>query len=181
MSAMVFLLAAAAVAAVAAWTDIRSGLIPNWLTLGALVAAIVVRTVVGAVTGGALGALLAFGFSFGGACLCGLIPGVMYWLGGAGGGDVKLFAAIGALCQPVMGLEVETYSFVAALLLAPISLIYHGKLLSTLARAATLVVNPLRGPEKRTRVPDELMTWFRMGPAVFLGATAAALLRWGTP
>jgi prepilin peptidase CpaA len=178
---MVFLIAAAIVAAFAAWTDLRRGLIPNWLTLGALLGALAVRTTVGAVHGGARDACFAFGLSLGGAFFCALIPAVMYWLGGAGGGDVKLFAAIGALCQPALGLEVETYSFVAALILAPIPLIYSGKFVPTLVRAATLIVNPLRGPKRRVPVPEELMTWFRMGPAVFVGVAVTLLIRWGTP
>jgi prepilin peptidase CpaA len=175
---MIYLVAASVVAAFAAITDLRSGLIPNWLTWGTLALGLVVRTVAGAMAAGWRGAILAAGFSLAGAFLCGLVPGVMYWLGGAGGGDVKLFAAIGALCQPVLGLELETYSFVAAVVLAPITLIYEGKLLSTLARALTLVVNPLLSQERRAPVPEELMTWFRMGPAVFLGSMATIFIEW---
>jgi prepilin peptidase CpaA len=175
---MVYLIAAAVVAAIAAVTDLRSGLIPNWLTLGALTLALGARVVLGAITHGFHGAVIAAGSCLAGAFLCALIPGAMYWLGGAGGGDVKLFAAIGALCLPLLGLQAETYAFVAAVALSPIQLIYQGKLLATLGRAATLVVNPLRGPERRERVPEELMTWFRMGPAVFLGVAATVLSQW---
>ncbi len=83
--------------------------------------------------------------------------------------------------QPMLGLEVEVYAFVAAAILAPAKLAYDGTLLRTLGRAATLAVNPLRPRDKRTEVPRELMTWFRMGPAVFLGAAASLYFRWGLP
>ena len=161
---MLFLVAAAVVAGLAAWMDIRTGKIPNALTLGALVAGVVGRTIAGGLAGGVHGALAGGGFSIAGALLCGLVPAVMFWFGGAGGGDVKLFAALGALCQPMLGLEVETYAFVAAAVIAPMKLAYDGTLLRTLGRSLALIVNPLRRPEKREEVPREAMTWFRMGP-----------------
>jgi prepilin peptidase CpaA len=174
-----YLAAATGVAALAAWTDLRSGRIPNWLTLGALLAGVVARAVSGWMFfGGLRGALLSGGYSIAGALVCGLVPFLLYWLGGAGGGDVKLFAAIGALCHPAMGLEIETYSFVAAALIAPAVLAYKGKLLATLGRSLALATNPLRPQERRREIPHELMTWFRMGPAVFLGAAMTTLLQW---
>jgi prepilin peptidase CpaA len=176
---MLFLIAATAVAGVAAWTDLRSGTIPNWLTLGALAAGVAARTVVAwALVGGWRAGLASGGYAIAGALFCALVPGIMYWLGGAGGGDVKLFAALGALCQPVLGLEVVTYAFAAAAILAPIKLAYDGTLLKTLGRSLSLVVNPLRPRERREPVPAEAMTWFRMGPAIFLGAAASVASRW---
>jgi prepilin peptidase CpaA len=180
---MLFLLAAAIVAGLAAWTDIRTGKIPNGLALGALGGGIVARIVVGGLAAGWHGALIAGAYSMAGALLCGLIPGAMYWFGGAGGGDVKLFAALGALCLPMLGLEVETYSFVAAAVLAPMKLAYDGTLLRTLGRSLALALNPLRPQAKRQAVPREVMTWFRMGPAIFVGVAASLVLRWpwGSP
>jgi prepilin peptidase CpaA len=175
---MFFLVAAAIVAGLAAWTDVRSGHIPNGLTLGALVAGIASRVVVGGLAAGWRGALAGGAYSIAGALLCGLVPGLMYWSGGAGGGDVKLFAALGAFCHPMLGLEVETYSFVAAAMIAPMKLAYDGTLLRTLGRSLALVLNPLRPRERREPVPREAMTWFRMGPAIFVGVTASLLLRW---
>jgi prepilin peptidase CpaA len=76
------------------------------------------------------------------------------------------------------GLEVETYSFVAAALIAPAKLAFKGVLLKTLGRSLALVVNPFRKKEKRREIPPEVMTWFRLGPAIFLGAAATALVHW---
>jgi prepilin peptidase CpaA len=177
-----FLIAAAAVAAVAAWTDARTGHIPNWLTFGALVAAVPAHLIVRRATGGTWDDAIWDGIhSLGGALLCGLVPALMYWKGAIGGGDVKLFAALGALCQPMAGLEVETYAFVAAALIAPAKLAYQGALFKTLGRSLALVTNPFRKPEKRLPLPDEMKTWFRLGPAVFLGAAVTLFAHWNAP
>ncbi|MBV9945276.1 MAG: prepilin peptidase [Myxococcales bacterium] len=174
-----FLIAAAVVAAAAAWTDWRTGQIPNWLTLGGLAAGVLGHLLVGFRLGGGFhGALLEAGQSLGGVLFCGVVPAFMWQRGAIGGGDVKLFAALGALCQPMAGLEVETYAFVAAALIAPIKLVYRGELLKTLGRSATLIANPFRKAEQRKEIPAELMTWFRLGPAIFLGAAATVLMHW---
>lgn len=70
-------------------TDLRGRSIPNWLTGGGAAAGIGC----GAWTGGAPGA---------GSALAGAAAGfavflLFHWLGGLGGGDVKLMAAFGAL------------------------------------------------------------------------------------
>jgi hypothetical protein len=59
---------------------------------------------------------------------------------------------------------------------------YRGTLIATLRRTLALVLNPLRPAPRREAVPRELMSWFRMGPAVFVGAAASLLLRltWGS-
>jgi prepilin peptidase CpaA len=103
----------------------------------------------------------------------------MYWKGAIGGGDLKLFAALGALCHPLIGLELEMYAFVAAALIAPAQLAYHGLLLRTLLRSLSLLTNPFRKPENRVDIPAEMMTWFRLGPAILVGAGATLLSHWG--
>jgi prepilin peptidase CpaA len=175
-----FLIAAAGVAGVAALTDARTGHIPNWLTLGALVTGLVAHFFAGlAFTHSWRGAFSGLGASATGALLCALVPLFMYWKGAIGGGDIKLFAAIGALCHPMDGLEMETYAFVAAALIAPAKLAYKGLLFQTLGRSLTLLTNPFRKAEKRTEIPPEMMTWFRLGPAIFVGAATTVLLHWG--
>ncbi len=174
-----FLIAAAVVAGAAAWTDSRSGHIPNWLTLGTLGVAVVGHVVMGGLfDGGWRGALWGGAFSLGGAALCVAVPAFMYWRGAIGGGDVKLFAAIGALCLPMVGLEVEMYAFAAAALIAPAKLAYHGLLFRTLGSSFALLLNPFRKQESRRDVPPELRTWFRLGPAIFLAAAATVVLHW---
>ncbi len=175
-----FLLAAAVVALVAATTDWRTGHIPNVVTLAPLAAAPLAHFAHGAIEGGTVPALYELGRSVLGAVACGLVPFAMFVLGGMGGGDVKLFAAIGALVLPMTGLEAETYSFVAALFVAPARLAYDGVLLRTLGNVAVLATNPFRPQKSRRPVPEEMKTWFRLGPCIFLGVCVVLVTHvWG--
>ena len=175
-----FLIAAVVVAGIAAWTDAKTGHIPNWLTLGALAGAFVWHFFVGlSFAHSWRGGLQGLGGSAVGALLCAAVPAFMYWRGAIGGGDIKLFAALGALCHPLIGIEMETYAFIAAALIAPAKLAYHGLLFQTLGRSFALLANPFRKVENRKELPPEMMTWFRLGPAIFVGAGATLLSHWG--
>ena len=171
-----FLAFATVLAAAAAWFDWRTGHIPNRLTLLGLVAAVLGHFVHGAMTGGLGAGVEQAAFAIGGALGCALVPLFMHRKGAMGGGDVKLFAALGAALHPLAGLEAETYAFVAAMLLAPAKLAWEGTLLRTLANTITLVVNPLRKKAQRKPLPKEMVTWFRLGPAVFLGTAATFVI-----
>ncbi len=164
-----FLLAATLVAAIAAATDFRTGRIPNWLTAGGIVAGLVGHTAVGWLDGGWRAALTHGGLAVVGAVFCAIAPVIMFWRGAMGGGDVKLYAAIGALCHPMLGIEAQMYSLIAAAILAPARMAYEGKLFRALGGALRVLLNPFRPRAKRTVVPAEAMTWFRLGPAIFLG------------
>jgi prepilin peptidase CpaA len=98
---------AAILAAVVVWAavcDVRARRIPNALTVAALLVALVLR---GAMGGGELLLGLA-GF---GMALLVLVP--LFALGGVGGGDVKLLAAVGAFLGPT--------AFIVALLATAIA------------------------------------------------------------
>lgn len=170
-----FLYGATLLTAVSAWIDWRTGHIPNKFTLVGLGGALVLHFVRGASLGGFRGGVEQAGFALGGALLCALVPLFMFHKGAMGGGDVKLFAAVGALLHPLAGLEAETYAFVAAALLAPAKLAFEGTLLRTLFNTATMVANPFRPAAKRKEIPAAMTAWFRLGPAIFLG-TAATLI-----
>ena len=90
-------LLALAVCAGAGFTDALSGHIPNWLTLPPLAAAPTVYLVT-------LGPRAA-AFSLLAAIVCALVPYLMFRKGAAGGGDVKLLAAVGALAGASFGIE----------------------------------------------------------------------------
>jgi prepilin peptidase CpaA len=170
-----FLIAAALVALVAAVIDWRTGHIPNWLTLGALAAAPVAHFAHGFAVDGARAGLFEAFHAVGGGVLCGAVPLFMFACRGIGGGDVKLFAAIGALALPMIGLEAETYAFLAALVVAPLRLAYQGILLRTLRNGLSLLFNPFRRQASRRPVPEELQSWFRLGPSIFVGVIAAVI------
>lgn len=181
MVAHPFLVAAVAVTAVGGAIDLRTGQIPNALTLGAIALGLGAHAVTGVVEAGLWGATTGFGVAALGGLLCGLAPLLLFSLGAMGGGDVKLLVALGVLVGPMVGLEAELYAYVAAALFAPLRLAYEGKLLATLGNTLALVVNPLRPKDKRKALPPEMLSEMRFGPAIFAGALAAALAGWGAP
>jgi prepilin peptidase CpaA len=170
-----FLVAATVLAACAAFTDWRTGHIPNVIPGLGLAGAIVAHFVRGASYDGLRGGLTQAGFAVLAAVVCALVPMFMYAKGAMGGGDVKLFAALGALLHMMGGLEAQTYAFLAAAVLAPAKLAAQGQLFRTLANTAALALNPLRPKAKRKAIPEAMVTWYRLGPAIFVG-TAATLV-----
>ena len=109
------------VALVAAVIDTKTGRIPNYLTLPCL---LIAPTVHGLTGGG-----LQLATSLFGALLCLLVPWVFYRMSqgtAIGGGDVKLFAALGAWFGPTLGLEVEFASFVLLGVIAVTKLTFSG-------------------------------------------------------
>ncbi len=172
-----YLILAVAVSGVAAFFDWRKGEIPNWLTLPMLVIGPVMHFALSAKLGSTAAGSEA-GVSIAGALLCAAVPVLLYRQNAIGGGDVKLFAALGALCQPMIGIEAEMYGFLAAALIAPVRLAYDGKLLRTLKNAFYVALNPMMPKAKRQEIEPEAMSWFRLGPAIFLGMVLTALLHW---
>ncbi|HYP74648.1 MAG TPA: A24 family peptidase [Polyangiaceae bacterium] len=165
------------VCAVAALSDLRTGLIPNWLTLGALLAGVLGHLVYGTLLiDGRTGLHEAFA-SLAGLVLCAIAPGILYWKGAMGGGDLKLFAAIGALCQPLIGIEVQMYALVVAAVIAPARLAYEGRLLRVMGGTLSVALNPFLPRARRRALPPEALTSFRLGPAIFAGAALSLVLR----
>ena len=157
------------IAAVAAVTDMRRGEIPNWLTLPPLAAAPVVQWILHG-PWAALGALAAI-------LLCGLVPYLLFRRGAAGGGDVKLFAALGGVAGLSVGIEAQLCTFAAAALVSLGRLAWNGRLLATLTSAAWLGLNPILPARWRRHVAPELMTAVRLGGFAFLGTFLALFLR----
>jgi len=118
------LLCALAIATVGAIKDFRGRRIPNWLTYSGLVAALLVRTVMGGwveLRGGLAGMLLAGGIFF-----------LLFMLGGMGGGDVKLMAAVGAWVGFAQGVNLLIVSAIAGGLLAAGYMLIHKQVFETL-------------------------------------------------
>ena len=150
----------------AAAIDLRTGRIPNPLT--ALVA----------FTGFALAGLGLSGHSVAGALVGALLgfalmlPG--HILGGTGAGDVKLLAALGAWLGPGEAFWLAIYSSLAGGLLAVGHALKRRRLATTLSRTARLVATP--GETKKEIDGTAHTSRFAYGPALAIGAIAAALL-----
>lgn len=160
-----------AITLVAAFTDVRTGLIPNWLTLPTLVLAPLVQL--------AFGGTHALAMSIIGCVVCALVPLCMFRAGAMGGGDVKLLSGIGALAGPLSGLEVQLLAYNVLVAFALIALALRGELRAVLRRTWRLLV---RGPAQRDpEATDarEVLTTFRLGAPIFVAALALAALEVG--
>ena len=181
-----FLAAAVIVTAIAAVADLRKassllgeGEMPNWLTAGPIFVAPIAHALMGfAIQKTWHATWVEGGSSLLGAVSCAVVPGLLYRQDAIGGGDLKLLVGVGAMLQPHLGLEAEMYAFFAAGLIAPAFLAYEGKLFRTIKNTALLALNPLLPKRKRKQVEPTLLTWFRFGPAIFLGTALAAYLNW---
>jgi prepilin peptidase CpaA len=177
-----FLAAAVVVAAVGAWVDWKTGLIPDWVTLGPLIIAPFAHFgVTFAHTRSFQPALQAGGFSILGIVACGIVPIMLTRYDAMGGGDVRLLAALGAIMQPMAGIEAEFYAFIAAALFAPARMAYEGKLMQILGNTLALAVNPFLPKHRRREVPTDMLTRLRFGPAIFVGTACSALTHWRFP
>jgi prepilin peptidase CpaA len=153
------LLCSLALCACAAMTDVRSGLIPNWLTLPSACGALLAH----AWFDGAGG----LGLSLASVALCGGVPLVLFGVRAIGGGDVKLFAALGALLGVQHGLELQILSYALCAIYALCLLAYRGTLLATLGRCVALLWAPFLPAARRAALPVEAMTPIKLGGAIF--------------
>jgi prepilin peptidase CpaA len=164
-------LAAAVVAAVV--VDVRTGKIPNAITLPAVALGLVGHTLFGGVTGTALDPLGLAGASAGLAA--GFLPMLAAALaGGVGMGDAKLMAAVGALAGWRFALAAMLYGLIAALVLAIIVMIRHQVVKRTLGRVwrfLVLALAPSSGPVPTTADSPKVP----MGLAFGLGVAAAMI------
>jgi prepilin peptidase CpaA len=172
MESLVAPVLALAVTLVCAVTDARTGRIYNRITVPAIVAGLVWSVT----AGGSVGA-----WASGLGLLAGLVPfGLAALRGWIGGGDVKLFGALGALLGPMRLAEILFLSFLLAALWA-VLLLWRRDGAGAMGRrfAAGLKVL-VRG----TRVePDDDAAGpsLRMGVFIFLGTALVIGAIWLTP
>ena len=175
-------IAIAVLAAVAAYTDLRTGLISNRLVAAAFVGALPLRIWVEwqarAAAPFSIVLLSALAQAAAGAVLTALVPLVLFRLRAMGGGDVKLLAAVGALAGPLFGMEIELYAFVVAAVFAGAKLAYQGELLRAIAGSALLSFNPLVRAERRRTAPEALARTMAFAPAVLVSVLLCGGVRW---
>jgi prepilin peptidase CpaA len=109
---------------IAFFTDIRQRIIPNWLTLSAVLCGILFHIMADGMNGllfSAWGLFCGFGILF-----------ILYLFGALGAGDVKLFAAIGALAGVEFVMNSIIYAMIYAGLIGFIILIIQKKFIQRL-------------------------------------------------
>ena len=122
----------AIVAVTAAVTDLRRGIISNWLTYPAIAVGLIGHTLVGGV-GGFDGRMGLVGAAAGLAA--GFLPMLAAWLaGGIGGGDAKLMAAFGALAGWRFAISIMFYGLAVGALMALVVMLRRRILAQTLGR-----------------------------------------------
>lgn len=144
---LLLLLPMLAALVVAAAVDVRARRIPNWLTAGLAVGGLVAaagwdRSIPGGLWMSIVGLLLGLAMN---------LP--LFLLGIRGGGDVKLFAAVGAWLGPVPVVAVFIVSTVVALLLAVAQAAAQRRLKPVVSNSATIAVGAVHGVWQR---PDEV-------------------------
>ncbi|MBS2019653.1 MAG: prepilin peptidase [Deltaproteobacteria bacterium] len=179
---MTFILClAVAVTLVAAAIDLKRGEIPNWLTFGTFIAGVLASAMLAGIrtAGDPLAIAYATGGAIAGSAACAVLPFLLWRSGVMGGGDVKLFIGLGALCHAAVGLDIELTAFIAGSLVAPVQLAFQGKLGVTMKRVGVLLWNLCVPKAYRRELPQSEMTWYRFGPAIALAAVWVAWSRWG--
>jgi prepilin peptidase CpaA len=168
MPALEFQICAVLTAVVAATTDMKTGRIPNWLTLPVVALALLAHVI----AQGTWGAIE----SAAGLMLCAGVPWLAFRVSGGkaiGGGDVKLFGALGAIVGPMTGLEMELGSLGLLLAGAIVKMAFQGQLGALLRSTLRLLLAPVL---KRARETAPLaLTEMRLGPAVALSVLASVV------
>lgn len=150
-------------AGVITYHDVRYRRIPNAFVLAALIGGIAINGIFGGVSGliaSVVGCVMAFGLMF-----------MLHIFGAMGAGDVKLFAAIGA----VTGAHLVLPTFIVVVLtggvLALFSIIRAGVLVSTMHRVLQILVGMLPGWEMpRFAVPTDRTHTIPYGVAITIGS-----------
>lgn len=120
-------------AAIAAWTDLRSRRIPNWLTVAGAVVGVAASTMLGK-WGGLKNSLLGLGLG-----LAVLLPFVL--LRSLGAGDWKLAGALGAFTGPWLLLDLLLGSIFVAGVMALVLVIYKRRLGQTVRNIGHILVS----------------------------------------
>jgi len=169
------------VIAVATFTDLRSRRIPNWLVFPFMVAGVLVspwRHDWQGISQGfgwhGLGQSLA-GFSLG--VLINIVP---FFLGWTGGGDVKLFAAIGAWVGPVQIFWVVFFTAIAGGIMVLALAAYSGFLKELFMGAGDLLFGwTRRGMHREAEEPpvSPLKRKMPYAPAIAIGTLLSFFVR----
>lgn len=167
------------VAVLACVSDLATRRIPNTLTIGGIVLGLAMNGADGYADGGLTVALHGLWASVAGIAVCSLAPALSFAKGEIGGGDVKLFAAIGALLGPSLGFHAQAFTFAVALVVVlPWRLLRAGAVGSMLSNLWTAGGNLFRQSASKRPYQSVKLAPVVMAPSILAGL-CLALLRHG--
>ncbi|MBN2801489.1 MAG: prepilin peptidase [Deltaproteobacteria bacterium] len=147
-----------AIALIATYTDLKKGTISNYLTLSAAIFGVVFSLSIDGI-GGAAASL---SWALAGA----LVPAILFKFNAMGGGDVKLFFAMGALLKNSSIIEIEMTAFIIGAIYGIALFIANGVLLKKI-RAVAAVHKPF--VKNRVEFIENDKTEIKFAPSI-LGA-----------
>jgi len=168
-----------AVAFAAAALDWRTGRIPNWLTIGALLVALPLHAWMTSLAGPDHGPIEGVKWALLGATAC-TLPLLLGWrLGWIAGGDVKLVAAMGALGGLSLGLEAVFLALLCAASFIVLRLAWHGRFFRVLGDGVAFALG--RTFYRRKNIVPVLVpqATVRFGPFALTGAALSIILHGG--
>ena len=150
-------------AVIITYHDVRYRRIPNAYVLAALVGGVAINGIFGGLSGllaSLGGCVLAFGLMF-----------MLHVFGAMGAGDVKLFAAIGAVTGVYLVLPTFLIVVLTGGVLAMINIIRAGVLVSTMHRVLQILVGMLPGWEMpKFAIPTDRSHTIPYGVAITIGS-----------
>ena len=150
-------------AVIIAYYDVRYRRIPNAFVLATLASGIAINCIFGGVRG-----LYA---SLGGCALAFVLMFLLHIFGAMGAGDVKLFAAIGAVTGANLVLPTFMVVVLTGGVLAMVSILRAGMVVSTMHRVLQIFVGFLPGWEMpRFTVPSDRRHTIPYGVAITVGS-----------
>ena len=164
--------------AVAAVADLRTGEVPNAVAAAGASAGVLAKLLAVGLGHSSLANLVSSTLL--GLAACSLVPLALYALGGLGGADVKLFAAIGLCLGPLDGLGVQFWTQLFAAACLPVYFWRTGGALRSLRISARLLANCVLPRRLRRPIDREQLSSFKLVPAMFAAALWVCVVRAGT-
>jgi prepilin peptidase CpaA len=166
------------VASLAAMFDWRTGRIPNWLTLGAVVLALPFHAWMTSASSGR-DPLEGVKWALLGAAVC-TCPVLLAWrFGWVAAGDVKLVAAMGAVGGLSLGLESVFLALLCAASFILLRLAWGGTFLRTVGDGVTFAIGRTLHRKKKLVPVLAPQATVRFGPFALTGAALSLVLHGG--
>lgn len=151
------------IAALITYYDVRYRRIPNAFVLATLAGGVAIHSITGGLNG--------LYSSLGGFALAFVLMFMLHVFGAMGAGDVKLFAAIGAVTGSALVLHTFVIVILTGGLLAIVSIVRDGVFVTTMQRVAQILVGLLPGWEMpRFTVPSDRTHTIPYGVAITIGS-----------